>query len=723
MFRLVTENTIEEKIVERAQQKLKLDAMVVQQGRLKDKDKMSREELLDAVRFGADKIFRSKESSITDDDIDLILNVGKKRTQELNDKLFNADKGNLLDFKLDGSVSNAQTFEGVDYSLAKAGLAQAEIFGILDLGKRERRQVANYNEDQLYRQMAQQISGPKREKKKEPKLPKFLRLPRLEEWQMFDRDALYALQDIEESNFKNLPEAQQKVSAAAWASSISKSNTTSGQVTETTDTNIDESQTTASETLPPLLSDEQLIEKKGLLAEGFADWGRHHYAAFVRACAKFGRKSYDKIAAEVGKPISTIEQYSAAFWNENIGKKRFSEHEYDRVVKLIERGEKKLEEVSSLEHCTATLISLFENPWNELEITHTQYKDKAFTTEEDRYLLCWTHKYGYGQWEAIKMAIRRNPAFRFDYFLRSLPAEAIGKRCEQLMRAAEREIEHLERKVREETGMIVEEDDGDANGGVEEKLLPPVKLPMYKTIQAKKRAEAEGEYETQHNELERKVEDIENQIEEIQKRLRELEEPVSKSLSRGLSLATDVPDELVPELVNLVARSGPASINTIASDFTSRYPGQMSKKQVCTKIDEIAKKEKREDEGDTKVVWHIKDEFTHLLDVDTLRFLRKEKQSRLDARGSPRRNRRDGRVKGHEDEQNDDMVEGPPKTFPDYDPAEPPKECKKAFTHFCVHTRKEVKASLDPEEREDKVCFFLFYERCDVHGCAWYGSF
>ncbi len=70
MFRLVTEDTIEQKIVERAQQKLKLDAMVVQQGRLKDQDnKLSREELLDAIRFGADKIFKSKDSSITDDDV------------------------------------------------------------------------------------------------------------------------------------------------------------------------------------------------------------------------------------------------------------------------------------------------------------------------------------------------------------------------------------------------------------------------------------------------------------------------------------------------------------------------------------------------------------------------------------------------------------------------------------------------------------------------------
>ena len=59
--------------MERAQQKLKLDAMVVQQGRLRDKGNLSRDELLDAVRFGAQKIFKSKDSSITDDDVSLFV--------------------------------------------------------------------------------------------------------------------------------------------------------------------------------------------------------------------------------------------------------------------------------------------------------------------------------------------------------------------------------------------------------------------------------------------------------------------------------------------------------------------------------------------------------------------------------------------------------------------------------------------------------------------------
>lgn len=115
VYRLVSQNTIEEKIVERAQQKLKLDAMVVQQGRLKEQDKVSKDELMAAVRFGADSVFRSEESTITEEDIDVILEKGAAKTKELMSKIQKAEKGDLLDFRLDGGISS-QEFEGVDYS-------------------------------------------------------------------------------------------------------------------------------------------------------------------------------------------------------------------------------------------------------------------------------------------------------------------------------------------------------------------------------------------------------------------------------------------------------------------------------------------------------------------------------------------------------------------------------------------------------------------------------
>ena len=51
-----TENSIEEKVIEKAYKKLKLDALVIQQGRLQNKKGVSKDDLLDTVRNGAEKI-------------------------------------------------------------------------------------------------------------------------------------------------------------------------------------------------------------------------------------------------------------------------------------------------------------------------------------------------------------------------------------------------------------------------------------------------------------------------------------------------------------------------------------------------------------------------------------------------------------------------------------------------------------------------------------------
>jgi SWI/SNF-related matrix-associated actin-dependent regulator of chromatin subfamily A member 5 len=408
VFRFVTEHTIEEKIVERAQQKLKLDAMVVQQGRLKEKDKLTRDELLEAVRFGADKIFKSKDSSITDEDIDLIINAGKQKTQELNDKLRAADKGDLLDFKLDGS-SKMQTFEGVDYSnnALAAAKAEAELLGILDVGKRERKQ-AIYNENKLYAEQIAAIQGNKQAKRKKKviRLPKSLRLPRMEEWHMYNRTRLLAIQEEEEVAFHALPEEVQKMATMKKGEFVDVRDEETKTPTEATQSepepgvnDVSNDDFSGEETklvsepveLPPLISEEVQKEKQELLAEGFSDWTRLHYTAFIKASAKHGRANLTKIALEVEKSEEDTKKFVDAFWGD-LGRSRFSEHEYERVVNLIAKGEKKIAELKELERGTRVLISLFENPWEELEFTHVNTKDKLFSADNDRYLLCWTHK-------------------------------------------------------------------------------------------------------------------------------------------------------------------------------------------------------------------------------------------------------------------------------------------------------------------------------------------
>ena len=57
VYRMITENTVEEKIVDRQQVKLKWDTLVIQQGRFQQKNKMfTRDELKNMIQYGASEV-------------------------------------------------------------------------------------------------------------------------------------------------------------------------------------------------------------------------------------------------------------------------------------------------------------------------------------------------------------------------------------------------------------------------------------------------------------------------------------------------------------------------------------------------------------------------------------------------------------------------------------------------------------------------------------------
>jgi SWI/SNF-related matrix-associated actin-dependent regulator of chromatin subfamily A member 5 len=297
VYRLVTDDTVEVKVVERAQQKLKLDAMVVQQGRLADSNrdtskKMSKNELLETLKFGADKIFRTKDSSsITDEDIDIILEMGRKRTEELNEKLQIADKGDLYDFRLDGGSSGVgggggssgiQIFEGKDYSdkSLRDGHGHGHGLNFIDTGPRERKTLGSYNDSLSSKTSKGGGGGGDGDDKKQIKLPRHLRLPKMEDWQFYSRERLIELQEMEVKLFEALVERGETPPPGTLGKLI-------------------------------LLSDELQEEKLKLLSEAFGDWNKNHFNNFIKASAKYGRKQFQKISEEVGRPVDDILKYDA----------------------------------------------------------------------------------------------------------------------------------------------------------------------------------------------------------------------------------------------------------------------------------------------------------------------------------------------------------------------------------------------------------------------------
>ncbi|CAN0241061.1 unnamed protein product, partial [Ectocarpus fasciculatus] len=54
------------------------------------------------------------------------------------------------------------------------------------------------------------------------------------------------------------------------------------------------------------------------------------------------------------------------------------------------------------------------------------------------------HRYGYGNWEVIRMEIRKAWQFRFDWFFKSRNAAELQRRGDTLIRLVEKENEELE---------------------------------------------------------------------------------------------------------------------------------------------------------------------------------------------------------------------------------------------------------------------------------------
>ncbi|KAG7258428.1 hypothetical protein CRUP_031798 [Coryphaenoides rupestris] len=166
VFRFITENTVEERIVERAEMKLRLDSIVIQQGRLVDPsaNKLGKDEMLSIIRHGATHVFASKESEITDDDIDALLEKGERKTMEMKEKMANLGESSLKNFTMDTENSSVYKFEGEDYREKKK-----VITNWIEPPKRERK--ANYAVDAYFRE-ALRVSEPKA-----PKVPRNPEVP------------------------------------------------------------------------------------------------------------------------------------------------------------------------------------------------------------------------------------------------------------------------------------------------------------------------------------------------------------------------------------------------------------------------------------------------------------------------------------------------------------------------------------------------------------------
>lgn len=169
--------------------KLRLDSVVIQQGRLAEAQKtLGSDEMLTMIKHGAQQIFAGKDSTITDDDIDVILSQAEKKTKELNEELDKMGESKLRNFTTENP--SLYDFEGENYK------GKAVIHGFIEPPKRERK--SNYNIDQMYKDQKAEPSSGKGHKPPKPK-----NLPNVFDFQFYSK-RLYDLIENEIYYFRKM---------------------------------------------------------------------------------------------------------------------------------------------------------------------------------------------------------------------------------------------------------------------------------------------------------------------------------------------------------------------------------------------------------------------------------------------------------------------------------------------------------------------------------------
>ncbi|KAL9131276.1 MAG: hypothetical protein Q9217_000764 [Psora testacea] len=426
VFRFVTEKAIEEKVLERAAQKLRLDQLVIQQGRAQQAAKAaaSKEELVNMIQHGATELFESKgatgalesKSNLSDDDIDKILQEGEEKTKALNARYEKLGIDDLQNF----TSENAYEWNGQDFT---ANRKKDVGINWINPSKRERKEQS-YSMDKYYRQA---LSTGGRTADTKPKAPRAPKQVQAHDYQFFPPQ-LRDLQDRETAWYRK--EIGYKVPLPD-RDDMDDSDKEAERALE---------QREIDEATP--LTEEEMAEKERMSEQGFGDWNRRDFQQFINGSAKYGRHNWDGIAEEVdGKTAKECKEYARVFWQ------KYTEiQDYPKYINTIEMGEEKTRRINQQRKLLKKKMEMYRVPLQQLKLNYSvsTTNKKVYTEEEDRFLLVMLDRYGIdaeGIYETIRDEIRESPLFRFDWFFLSRTPLEISRRCATLLTTVSREFE------------------------------------------------------------------------------------------------------------------------------------------------------------------------------------------------------------------------------------------------------------------------------------------
>ena len=382
VYRFVCEGTVEEKIVERAAKKLKIDHLIIQKGK-NVQNKVSALEMTNFLQYGADKIFSGENNKNDEATIEQILEYSINKTENVNNVLKSLEeKLNVANLSLNStSKGDIYQFEGEDYK-KKNEVSKNFIKLTHVIGNREHKKIH------------ENIGGNKN---------KLTKSRHLEGWKL-QAGGGYLHQFYDNATLDYLDEKEKE-----W-------------------TNYLNSDDKNNKSIPEEFTKEDEKYRENLLKEGFKTWTKKDFTRFLHAAEMVGLNEPEQISHLMKtKTTSEVEKYMKVF------KKRIDdfpngEKIMARINKCESEKNKNIEYQSILDNYYIMLTEKEDdddmNVFNKIKINYKKNKNKKnnenvnknvlFSEEEDKYLLCLLFKYGYKNWNPIRFHILTDPLMKFN---------------------------------------------------------------------------------------------------------------------------------------------------------------------------------------------------------------------------------------------------------------------------------------------------------------------
>lgn len=444
VFRFITEKTVEEKILERAKQKLRLDQLVIQQGRMKEaeenKKTNSKDELLSMIQHGAKEIFEQNKNSDGSDkddefDLDKLLRESEQRTKELNEKYESLTLDDIQNVKTEAGSTYEWDGKSFKKKAATYNLIDAsEIIKQQQLQSRRDRQT-NYNVDQYYSNAlnGRSTNNPKPQKKLKMEKPEYLPLHHF-----------YAEKTKKLSERKRLYETKVNEIVPTMDDCKLTYELTSNDWDDQDDAFKKKELSLLKESIKNAkkLSEREEKELIELRSQGYSNWTKLEFRKLITALQRHGRKNMSAVAAELKqtKTLEEVKEYFEVFW-QNI----HLVDNYERIVSNIEMEERKIEKLHKQQEALRIKVSCYHDPLKEMVIKYpssASLSKRSFSEEQDRFLVVMLLKYGLFDgraYDKIKQDINRNPMFFTDFVFKNKNAVDIQRRCGTLLQYIERE--------------------------------------------------------------------------------------------------------------------------------------------------------------------------------------------------------------------------------------------------------------------------------------------